>query len=156
MKHSYWIVALVIIVVAACSSEGVGNPDTDSDAGAAPGPVTPDAALANTYWKLVELNGAAVEPGEGRELHMVLKGEDRVGGYAGCNQFTGSVTVTGDGLAFGPMASTRRMCAEVMAQENAYLHALESASRYGISGDDLVIENAAGEILMRFAAVHMP
>lgn len=156
MNYSYWIVALAMIVVTACSPEGTSTPDTASDAGAAPGPVTPDVTLANTYWKLIELNGAAVEPGEGRELHMILRGADQVGGYAGCNQFTGSATVTGDGLAFGPMASTRRMCAGVMAQEDAYLQALESAHRYEISGEDLVIENAAGEIVMRFAAVYMP
>jgi putative lipoprotein len=111
--------------------------------------------LTNTYWKLVELNREAVEPGEGKELHMILRGEDQVGGYSGCNQFTGSVTVTGDGLSFGPIASTRRMCQEVMEQEDAFLQALENAHRYSVSGEDLAIENANGEVTMRFVAVYM-
>jgi putative lipoprotein len=115
----------------------------------------PDVTLTNTYWKLVELNGAAVEPGEGKELHMILRGDDQVGGYSGCNQFTGSVTVTGDGLAFGPIASTRRMCQDVMQQEDAFLQALENAQRFAISGEDLAIENASGEVTMRFVAVYM-
>ena len=152
MKYTISIAALLILCVAACS------PDGDGDAGAAaaaPEPVKPDVTLTNTYWKLVELNGAAVKPGEGRELHMILRGEDQVAGYAGCNQFTGSVTVTGNGLAFGPMASTRRMCADVMAQEDAYLQALESAHRFDIAGEDLAIQNAAGETVMRFVAVYM-
>lgn len=115
----------------------------------------PDVTLTNTYWKLVELNGAAVEPGEDKELHMILRGDDQVGGYAGCNQFTGSMTVTGDGISFGPIASTRRMCAEGMKQEDAFLQALETAQRFSISGEDLAIESAGSEITMRFVAVYM-
>ena len=155
MKCRYWIAALVIFGVTACSPEEPGNAGADSGAGAVAETMKPDVTLTNTYWKLVELNGAAVQPGEGKELHMILRGEDQVAGYAGCNQFTGSVTVTGDGLAFGPMASTRRMCADVMAQEDAFLQALESAHRYEISGEDLAVENGAGEVVMRFAAVYM-
>ena len=81
----------------------------------------PDATLTNTYWKLVELDGAAVRFGEDRELHMILKGDNQVRGYAGCNQFTGSATVTGDALSFGPIASTRRMCPDVMQQEDEFV-----------------------------------
>jgi putative lipoprotein len=115
----------------------------------------PDVTLTNTYWKLVELNGGPVQPGEDRELHMILRGEDEVGGYAGCNQFVGSFTVAGDGLSFGPIASTRRLCAESMQQEGAFLQALENAQRFSISGENLAIENAGGEVTMRFVAVYM-
>lgn len=155
MKKTVCILAIAAFFVIACS------PDTAEIAGAAgqakpaSEPSKPDVTLTNTYWKLVELYGATVEPGEGKELHMILRGDDQVGGYAGCNQFTGSVTVTGDGLAFGPIASTRRMCAEAMQQEDAFLQALESAHRFDISGEDLAIENAGGEIVMRFVAVHL-
>ena len=140
MKSISWISGLVILF---------------SAIGCAQDTIKPDVTLTNTYWKLVELNGAAVVPGEGRELHMILRGDDQVGGYAGCNQFTGSVTVTGDGIAFGPIASTRRMCPDVMQQEDAFLQALENAQRFEISGEDLAIENASGEVTMRFAAVYM-
>jgi heat shock protein HslJ len=47
------------------------------------------------------------------------------------------------------------MCAEAMQQEDAFLQALENARRFAISGEDLVIENASGEVTMRFAAVYM-
>ncbi len=155
MKYNYWFTALVVFAVTACSPEGAGTPPPGSNAGAAAESMTPDVTLTNTYWKLVELNGAAVKPGEGKELHMILKGEDQVGGYAGCNQFTGSMTVTGDGLSVGPIASTRRMCQDVMEQESAFLQALENAQRYSIAGEDLAIEDANGEVTMRFVAVYM-
>jgi putative lipoprotein len=150
--------ALLIIILFAlhgCEAERQEAEEPPAKPAATAESMKPDVSLTNTYWKLVELNGAAVQPGEGKELHMILRGEDQVAGYAGCNQFTGSVTVTGDGLAFGPMASTRRMCADVMAQEDAFLQALESAHRFEITGEDLAVENGAGEVVMRFVAVYM-
>lgn len=155
MKFIYQLGALAaFFLIAGCAPE---DPATAESSAAAPESETmkPDVTLTNTYWKLVELNGGAVALGEGGELHMILRGDDQVGGYAGCNQFTGSVTVTGDGIAFGPIASTRRMCPDGMAQEDSFLQALENASRFAIAGEDLAIENAGGEVTMRFVAVYM-
>ena len=157
MEIKYRLVLIVALLVA----QGCA-PDRQDEAATAPAKpaasgesMKPDVTLTNTYWKLVELNGGAVVAGEDRELHMTLRGDDQVGGYAGCNQFTGSVTVSGDGLSFGPIATTRRMCPDVMQQEDAFLQALESAHRFSISGEDLAIENANGEVTMRFVAVYM-
>ena len=156
MMNIRWIYGLVMLLgVAACVPEEAGVAETPAESIVEAASMKPDVTLTNTYWKLVELNGAAALQGEGKELHMILRGDDQVSGYAGCNQFTGSVTVTGDGLSFGPIASTRRMCQDVMAQEDAFLQALENAHRFSISGEDLAIENANGEVSMRFAAVYM-
>ena len=156
MKKLCLVLGLAMLFGAAgCGTDETSDAGTSTAAEPAAESVKPDVTLTNTYWKLVELNGAAAEPGEDREPHMILRGEDEVGGYAGCNQFTGSFTVAGDGLSFGPIASTRRMCAESMQQEDAFLQALENAQRYSISGEDLAIENAGGEVTMRFVAVYM-
>ena len=156
MKFVYQAAALAAMcIVTGCVQEDRAASTAVPESSTAGESMKPDVTLVNTYWKLVELNGAAVEAGEGRELHMTLRGDDTVGGYAGCNQFTGSVTVSGDGLAFGPIASTRRMCPDGMQQEDAFLQALEQASRYAIDGEDLAVENANGEVTMRFVAVYM-
>jgi putative lipoprotein len=140
MKKITWMSVLVILLGAAgCAPDEAGVAETPTAAAPAAENIKPDVTLTNTYWKLIELNGAAVSPGEGKELHMILRGADQVGGYAGCNQFTGSMTVTQD----------------VMEQESAFLQALENAQRYSISGEDLAIENASGEVTMRFVAVYM-
>jgi putative lipoprotein len=155
MRNILRVCGLVAVFgVVGCASDEDGAAEAPAEAPAAE-TMKPDVTLTNTYWKLLELNGAAVLPGEDKELHMILRGDDQVGGYAGCNQFTGSVTVTGDGLSFGPIASTRRMCAQAMQQEDAYLQALENARRFAISGEDLAIEGAGGEVTMRFVAVYM-
>jgi len=156
MKLIYPLAGLVIaLTLAGCAPEEAGVAEAPAGAATEAKSMKPDVTLVNTYWKLVELNGALVEPGEGKELHMILRSDDQVGGYAGCNQFTGSVTVTGEGIAFGPIASTRRMCPDVMQQEGAFLQALENAQRFEISGEDLAIANAGGEVTLRFAAVYM-
>lgn len=154
MKNRLFLI-VALFAVYACAPDGQDTEQAPTKPAAAAESMKPDVTLTNTYWKLVELNGAAVEPGEGKELHMILRGEDQVGGYAGCNQFTGSVTMTGEGIAFGPIASTRRMCPDAMQQEDAFLQALENAQRFKISGEDLAIANASGEVTMRFAAVYM-
>jgi len=154
MKNRLFLI-VALFAVYACAPDGQDTEQAPTKPAAAAESMKPDVTLTNTYWKLVELNGAAVEPGEGKELHMILRGEDQVGGYAGCNQFTGSVTMTGEGIAFGPIASTRRMCPDAMQQEDAFLQALENAQRFKISGEDLAIADASGEVTMRFAAVYM-
>ncbi len=97
MRNILRVCGLVAVFgVVGCGSDEDGAAEAPAEAPAAE-TMKPDVTLTNTYWKLVELNGAAVLPGEDKELHMILSGDDQVGGYAGCNQFTGSVTVTGDG-----------------------------------------------------------
>ena len=156
MNHVYlFAVACVVALFSGCASDEPGNDEKASAAVVTAADTKPDVSLRNTYWKLVELNSAPVQPGDGKELHMIIKGDDRVNGYSGCNQFMGSVTVSGDGLAFGPVAGTRRMCENVMEQENAFLLALENAHHHAISGEDLEITDANGEVTMRFVAVYL-
>lgn len=149
------LILAIILPLVACAQDESGDAPASIVAESPEAGVKPDVPLTNTYWKLVELDGGPVQPGEGKELHMILKGDDRVGGYSGCNQFMGSVTVSGDGLSFGPIAATRRMCEGTMDQEMAYLQALENAHRFEISGENLTLENANGEISMRFVAVYL-
>lgn len=152
---AFLLVLTIIPCLAACAQIESGDAAANIVAESVEEDSSPDVTLTNTYWKLVELNGAPVEPGEGKDLHMILKGQDQVGGYSGCNQFMGSVTLSGDGLSFGPIAGTRRMCEGSMDQESTFLQSLETAHRYAITGEDLTIENANGEITMRFVAVYM-
>ena len=150
------LVACLLGTISACATDEAGGDESAQGAPAVTAADTkPDVPLRNTYWKLVELNGGPVQPGEGKELHLIIKGDDRVNGYAGCNQFMGSITVSGDGLSFGPVAATRRMCEGVMEQENAFLLALESAHRHSISGEDLAITDANGTVVMRCVAVYL-
>ncbi|HSM32087.1 MAG TPA: hypothetical protein VK854_15425, partial [Woeseiaceae bacterium] len=79
MKFVYQAAALAAMcIVTGCVQEDRAASTAVPESSTAGETMKPDVTLANTYWKLVELNGAAVEAGEGRELHMTLRGDDTV------------------------------------------------------------------------------
>lgn len=106
------------------------------------------AELENTYWKLVEVGGMAVEvTGDRREAHLILRpAENRVTGHSGCNQLTGSYWLDGERLEFERLATTRMACAGEPDVERAYLEALESVSRYELYGERLELYSGPEQV----------
>jgi putative lipoprotein len=97
--------------------------------------------LPGTSWTLVDLDGA--EPVEGAVPTLAFGDDSTVSGNASCNSYSGEVTIDGSELSFGPLATTRMMCADPAAadQETAFLLALESVESYTIDSDGrLVLE----------------
>ncbi len=120
------LLALVVgLAVAACGSEA---PPT----------------LDGTSWTLVSLNGQ--EPLAEAPITIEFAGE-QVSGSAGCNQYSGGYTAEGSELSFGALATTRMACPEpIMAQEAAYLAALEGSASYALEDGRLVIESGDGTL----------
>jgi heat shock protein HslJ len=77
---------------------------------------------------------------------------DTAAGRSGCNNFTGSYTTDGDGgIDIGPLAGTRMACVPgIDAVEAAVLDRLDRAAGYTIDDDELVLEDDAGDELLRF------
>lgn len=97
------------------------------------------ASLSGTEWLLTDLAGTPVVPNSKASISFVDTG--RVAGNASCNRFTGGVTITGNSIKFGQLASTRMACADtaVSAQEDQYLKLLEAASRFELKDNSLLI-----------------
>ena len=115
-----------------------------------------DSPLAETYWKLVRLNGEPVTVAAGqREAHLVLRGgpEARVAGSSGCNRVMGGYTLDGDRLRLSNLAGTRMACPDGMAQEQAFLDALGQVERWQVRGSHLELSDAQRRVLARFEAV---
>lgn len=73
-----------------------------------------------------------------------------VSGFAGCNEFSGALERSEQSTTFGPLGTTRRACADdAMARERWFLGALESTSTIDWDNDDLLLSDAAGELLLR-------
>lgn len=114
-----------------------------------------DVSVTNTYWKLLELDGAAAPLGAaGREVHLVLEqGTGVARGFAGCNSFRGTYQMSGSVLRFGPLASTRKMCPEGMDLEAALLAALGSVAVFAVRGDRLTLSETTGTARIVMQAV---
>lgn len=114
-----------------------------------------DSPLRNTYWKLVRLNGRPVEAAERqREPHLIFASHElRISGSGGCNRITGSITLDGNKLRFGQMASTRMACVSGMEQEDRFLRSLSTIERYKINGSHLTLLDKSGAAVAEFDAV---
>jgi heat shock protein HslJ len=123
---------LGVLVIAICAACEQGTPrETEGDA----------AGIWNTSWRLENLGGAGVI--EGTEATLEFPEEGRVVGRGSCNRFFAIVAVEGDTIRFSGIGSTRMACAEPLStQEAKYLKALESAERFAIEGDELLIHSS--------------
>ena len=75
--------------------------------------------------------------------------DGRVRGSGGCNSFSAGYTSSAEQLAIGPLGATRRACAEpdgVMAQEAAFLRALETVASARHDGHRLELRTATGAL----------
>lgn len=87
--------------------------------------------ISGAEWRIEDIFGQGVT--DANQLTLSVVPEGRVSGTAGCNNYTGALDLTGEGLHFGPLAATKMMCSEpLMAQENRYFEALSSVDRFDI------------------------
>lgn len=72
-----------------------------------------------------------------------------VTGIASCNNYFGSYEVDGDAIAFGPLGTTLMACIpEILAQEQAYLAALDAADRFSVDGSSLTLYSGDDALVM--------
>lgn len=129
-----------------------GNPMTVSvlmrSAGKAP--VSP--ALEGATWTLTHLGGNPVTLVEQQPVPDLTldAAKKQAGGTSGCNRFTGGYQLDGERLAFGALASTRRMCVAGMELEQSYLAALGKVAGWRIEGGRLALLDADGAVVAQF------
>lgn len=132
MRLGYGLGLVLLMALAACMTPQAGSV---GDAGDVAEP------LAGTLWQLTSVNGRGPVTGAAVPTLEFSRTELRASGNAGCNLFNGPYAQDGASLRFGPLASTRRACADeaATAQETAYLQALQSTTRFTRSAGELVL-----------------
>lgn len=114
--------------------------------------------LTGTTWALAVYNNgkqALISALRDTEITLRLGDDGKFTGNAGCNRYFGTFAQDGDGIGFGPAASTRRACLKpdgVMEQETLYLQSLEAVSGYRIYIDKLELLKADGSVAARYRA----
>ena len=106
------------------------------------GDILPPESLADTDWTIVEIDGQSVQ---GRNYTLWFRA-DRVSGLAGCNQFSGGYSQSGETLTIGPIAATRMFCPEPgMDHERRALQVLSGPVRISFpDGENMVLAGNGG------------
>jgi putative lipoprotein len=114
----------------------------------------PDVTITNTYWKLLDIQGEAVKHSENlKEPYFILKADNKIAGFGGCNRFFGKYRVTKDQISLGAMAMTRMMCQQTMELEQKFQKILQEATHYKIHGENLQLFSN-NQLLASFRAVY--
>lgn len=101
---------------------------------------------ADRLWTLQSLDGA---PFPARAT-LTFPEPGRLAGQAPCNSFSGPQAAPYPWFDTGPLVTTRRACPD-LAQETAFLSALEAMTLAEVQGDVLILSTEEGRELV-FAA----
>lgn len=75
-----------------------------------------------------------------------------VGGSSGCNTYQGPYSLIAGAVAIGPLATTRIACPDdVMAQETAFLAAMQGVARVESRGQTLQLQDRDGRLVVALA-----
>jgi copper homeostasis protein (lipoprotein) len=118
-----------------------------------------DASLANTYWRIVQLQGdPPVTVAGRREAHLLLRQDGEHRSFAastGCNALQGRWRYTAQTVSFEREVMVPHSCPEPLAaQEQRLLRMLDSAARWRVTGNTLQLEDAAGRSLALLEAIY--
>ena len=108
------------------------------------GNTAPLGALAGSEWMMLNEARSATPP-------TISFAQDRASGYAGCNRWFASASVTDQAIDFGDVGTTRMMCsAPSMEAERAFTTTLRDTRGYRIEHGELVLYDIGGADLARF------
>jgi heat shock protein HslJ len=116
-------------------------------------PPVQSAQLVGTQWTLASIvSGSTVSSvPDGVEATLMLESGGSASGSGGCNTFQGTYETSANELTFGPLASTKKACADdVMSVEQSYLTALQNAASYTIAGNTLTIDDSSANPVLEF------
>jgi heat shock protein HslJ len=111
--------------------------------------------LPGTEWKLVSFGplGRETPIVDGTDVTLNFGSDSSASGSAGCNSYRGTYRVQGNSITFSRLVSTRRACLDERAnqQEQRYLAALESATRFRLDANRLTVYPNRGRDVLNFA-----
>ena len=114
-------------------------------------PAGGDVSAPAGRWLAEDIRGGVID-----RLQTVLEisPDGRISGSGGCNRMSGTATIAGDTITFGPIASTKMACSRTaMNQENRFFAALNDvrAWRFDPARHKLTLLGADGTPLIVLA-----
>jgi heat shock protein HslJ len=115
---------------------------------------TAGSPLEDTYWKLTQLGGQAINLKNARtEPHLVLDSKShRLNGSAGCNQVVGTYEQKENSLSFAQLTSSMLPCPAGFDADSRFMTALREVKTWQVDGSTLDFRDAGGKLLAQFEA----
>ncbi len=112
--------------------------------------------MVEKYWKLKTLDGKemVMQKDQEREMYFMLKGKDKVVGFAGCNNINGTYNIEGSKIMFSQMLTTLRACPNVNINESSFLKMFDGVDNFVVNGDDMTLKKA-NIIVATFEAIYL-
>lgn len=110
----------------------------------------PQRLLRGAEWVVEDLAGTGII--DSSRVTIRFLSDNRIAGRGSCNRYAGSYRLTGEGVGFGALASTRMACAPaLMNQEHRFLQILGEVSRIQIGQEgQLQLGTASGATITAF------
>jgi len=110
----------------------------------------PEQLLRGAEWVVEDIGGRGIIDSSRVTLNFLE--DQRVAGRASCNQYSGGWNLTGEGIGFTRMASTKKACAPaLMNQEDLFLSMLGEVQRFDIGRHgELLLTTGDGRSIRAF------
>ena len=119
---------LLFLLINACATQITGQNN---------GPMNDNQSLQQTTWWVEDIAGKGVIDMSHTTIEFTADG--KLTGDTGCNRYFGSYEPVGKTIKFGPLAGTRKACADsLMNQEMAFYQAMEKVSHWEIAETGLL------------------
>ncbi len=106
------------------------------------------AAELQGSWRLKSLEGSPVLPSTQITAKFDTSSDPTVSGSAGCNRYFASFSFSIYSIKFSGISSTKMFCSNLdLGQEEKYFRALESATSYNITDQELIIDSPDGSLI---------
>ena len=96
-------------------------------------------------WKVIKIKG--LEQLSSSPTMKFEKEESKVAGFAGCNNYFSTYTISGNELNFGPAGATRKLCPD-MSVEDIFFKNLPIIARFEIVKKELYLYDQNDELLI--------
>ncbi|MDX2264229.1 MAG: META domain-containing protein [Hyphomicrobiales bacterium] len=108
--------------------------------------------LPGTTWRAEDIRGGGVI--DTAQSTISFEDGNVINGDGACNRYRGAVTVDGENMQFGQIASTKKLCPPaLMDQETKFFAALEAARTFVLDGPYLRIRDEKGAELLRLTQI---